>query len=280
MVSELRAAFHALVRCRGYRPQPITLRRFRSWLRQFDPDERRLACELARRVHFISEREVSALLLRQYQELVTRLSNAQIPLSRTIFVSFDEAGSSSAVALHALRDAARLPSTSATLIDARDASRLQERLLQLIDEGDRPFAIVYVDDFVGTGTQFAQDREYVAQFYLGKFQEFLLSAVMCEEGIHRLGALKVAPLAGRIHGRSDRALLAGSGIFAPHDRDRLIAVARRRIGHDGLGWQEMATMVVLYSNAPDSTPGLLTGDYQHLPQFEGLFPRVQDLPAA
>jgi len=75
-------------------------------------------------------------------------------------------------------------------------------------------------------------------------------------------------------------MLAGNSSVSATVHSQLLEISRRHLGTDGLGFREMATMVVLQSNAPDSTPMILTGDYSAEPVKPGLFPRVQDLPPA
>jgi hypothetical protein len=41
--------------------------------------------------------------------------------------------------------------------------------------------------------------------------------------------------------------------------------------------EDLATMVVLYRNAPNSIPAVLRGSDKQAP-FHGLFPRFKDLP--
>jgi hypothetical protein len=46
----------------------------------------------------------------------------------------------------------------------------------------------------------------------------------------------------------------------------------------GLGFSSMATMVVLYRNAPNTTPLVIRGNLDQR-SFVGIFPRTTDLPA-
>ena len=48
-------------------------------------------------------------------------------------------------------------------------------------------AIVYVDDFAGTGRQFCTTRDNVKENIVGSFVEFLLVPVICEEALYELG---------------------------------------------------------------------------------------------
>jgi hypothetical protein len=60
-------------------------------------------------------------------------------------------------------------------------------------------------------------------------------------------------------------------------RQRLITLCKRIRPKIGLGYENLATMVVLYRNAPNSIPAVLRGSDKQTP-FYGLFPRFKDLP--
>jgi hypothetical protein len=46
----------------------------------------------------------------------------------------------------------------------------------------------------------------------------------------------------------------------------------------GLGYEDMAAMVILYRNAPNNIPAVLRGNPKGA-KYHGLFPRFKDLPA-
>jgi hypothetical protein len=226
----------------------------------------------------MSDERIRRSLVRQYSTLRAKLDDAKIPLARTIFVSIDDAGSSSPVALNMLRDGAQLQQTQATLLDSKNIIGLHNKTAALARNND-PMGIVYVDDFVGSGQQFEQSRTAAAANFVGNYSEFLLASVVCDEAIARLGSLGVEVLSPLVHSKAERPLLAGNSSVSATLRDQLLEISRRSLGSDGLGFNNMATMVILQSNAPDSTPLLLTGDYSVRPPKPGLFPRLQELPA-
>lgn len=60
-------------------------------------------------------------------------------------------------------------------------------------------------------------------------------------------------------------------------RDRLIEICREIRPNTSLGYDNLATMVVLYRNSPNSLPAILRGSAKQAPFF-GLFPRFKDIP--
>jgi hypothetical protein len=174
--------------------------------------------------------------------------------------------------LNLLRDAAGLQRTGCHLIDGNNGLLLNSTT-NALGEG----AIVYVDDFAGTGVQFCETRQFISQSVVGNFSEFLLTACMCEEAVHRLGQEGVDFYTGLVHCRADRPLHENSTILAADLKERLRERSLAIDALSGLGFLQLAAMVVLYRNAPDNMPLLLRGGPDQA-NFRGIFPRTTDLP--
>jgi hypothetical protein len=200
------------------------------------------------------------------------LQKAGLPPKKLIYVQTDDAGSSSPMMLGMLRNAAGLEQRGCKLLDGRDALGINNTTKKL-EEG----AIIYIDDFVGSGTQFNTARTFLMQSVVGSFSEFLLVPSICEEGLARLTDLGVTVYTGHIHSKAERPLHENSHLLHGAARDRLIEICRRIRPKGGLGFENMATMVVLYRNAPNSIPAILRGSDKQDP-FYGIFPRFKDLP--
>ena len=263
-------------RFRGYKPQPVTPLSFIRWLRQIPGrKERDLAITLLRSVIYLNERSVRDTLIQQNEQLLKRLSDAGIPAQKVIYVQTDDAGSSSPVMLNLLRNEARLVKRGCKLVDSHHALQLRD-LTDQIGDG----AIVYVDDFIGTGVQFEETRSIVGPCIVGNFAEFLLSPVICEEGIVHLGKIGVEPVTEFIHRKAERPLYGYSNFFNAQDRAKLLEITKSFSNgcyYDGLGYKRCATMFVLYSNAPDTLPRIFRGSPDQIPK-RGIFPRFDDLP--
>jgi predicted Fe-Mo cluster-binding NifX family protein len=171
-----------------------------------------------------------------------------------------------------LRDAARLQQRGCRFVDGRDGVRIN-KTTQDLAEG----AIVYIDDFVGTGDQLSKARAIVMESVVGNFSEFLLVPSICEEGYKKLTDLGIAVYTGHIHAKAERPLLENSHILEDSERTKLIDMCKKIRKNTSLGYEGLASMVVLYRNAPNTIPALLRGSDKQSPFF-GLFPRVKDLP--
>ncbi|HEV2200282.1 MAG TPA: hypothetical protein VGR73_10715 [Bryobacteraceae bacterium] len=261
----------AALRFRGYKPQPLSWLSARRWIKQFDKKDRVLAKQLLDNVIYLSEATTREILVGRNAVLMKRLNEAGLPAKNLIYVSVHEAGSSSPVMLNLLRDAAFLEKLGCRLIDGRDTLNLVKAMNEL-GEG----ALIYVDDFVGSGTQFCTERDFIANNFVGTFSEFMLAPSICEEAFEKLDERGIQAFAGHKHVKSERPLHPECPVFDESQRQRVAAICKG-IDKFGLGYKGLATMVVLYRNAPNTVPVMLRGNVNQRPYF-GIFPRTIDLP--
>lgn len=260
---------------RGYRPQPVTVARVREWFGQFPRGQHAALRQVLRAVRYVDERRMVSELHELNERLLRKLDRAGVPANHVIYVSFDDAGSSSGAILNLLRDSSRLEARKCRLIDAKDTGGLH-RVTSELENG----AIVYVDDFIGTGNQFCKTREFAAQFIVGNFSEFLLAHTICEEGISELSRRNsVEPVPCNVHGRSERPLHELGSILSEGNKEALRRYCLALHKKFGLGYRMMATMVVYYRNAPNTVPLMIRGSLGQA-VCRGILPRTTDLDAA
>jgi hypothetical protein len=255
----------------GYLPQPVTLKTINSWLDQFEPRDRSNLRRLLKHITYLSEARVRKILVEQNEALIRRLTAAGLSTEKLIYLQIHDAGSSSPVMLNLLRDAVGLEQRGCNLLDAKNTLGLNE-ITNKLEEG----ALIYVDDFVGTGAQFCEARDFAVQYVEGTFSEFLLAPCICEESIYELGKRGVEAFAGHVHYKAERPLHENSSLFDSDAKSRLIELCNLIDPAVGLGFTSMAAMVVLYRNAPDNVPVVLRGSAQQNP-YVGIFPRTTDL---
>lgn len=264
----------AVLRFPGYLPQPVTFKGVSRWIKQFKPHDRKHVSRLLDKVIYLSEARVKRILVEQNDALMRRLAEAGLPPEKLIYVQVHDAGSSSPVMLNLLRDAAGLEQRGCHFLDANDTLGFNRKTNEL-GEG----ALIYVDDFVGTGTQFCAARDFAAQFIEGTFSEFLLVPSICEEGLYPLGQRGIEAFSGHVHSKVERPLHENSSLLDRKTKDRLIAMCNEIDPRMALGFGGSAVMVVLYRNAPDNVPILFRGSALQTP-FIGIFPRTTDMPVA
>ncbi len=208
MSSTIGLPWRILTQFRYYEPQPVTLTSVWQWLRQFPFKLRYQMLLLLRSVIFISKKQTVAFLLDGNNEIISRLDAEGLGAENIIYVAIDSPGSSSGVMLNLVRDRQNMQARRSRFIYAIDGDLMSKYTSQL-GSG----AVVYVDDFCGSGKQFMTNRNNIAPYITGNFSEFFLIACICEEGKERLELEGVIPLAGITHFKKDRPLHAKSQIL-------------------------------------------------------------------
>lgn len=269
LLSYVRAAWHL----RGYRPKKVTLRSINHWVKQFPREYREYLLRLLANVRFVSEEETIRHLLELNAAVLRSLEADGVPIKRVIYVTTDTAASSSEVMLNLLRDRANLERRGARIIASRDAFGIQDATKQ-IGTG----AIIYVDDFAGSGKQFTTSRNAVAQYAAGVFSEFFLLPCICEEALSAVEEAGVVVRAGFVHRKSERPLHEEGVMLEADVRERVCALSKERFGKrkDWMGFGGLATNVVFYRNAPNNTPLIFRGHLGQRP-CHGVIPRADDL---
>lgn len=259
-------------RLRGYLPKNVTPMSVWEWLQQFPSEDRHLVKKATAYLKFVKAKEFADDLYDRNLALLQKLRAANIEYKNIIYVSVGEAGSSSHMVLNLLRDRALLENFGCKLIDSADSRALLEQTNR-IGNG----AIIYVDDFSGTGNQFCEVREFIGEFITGSFSEYFLLHTICEEAIAEIHKYGVSPWAFSIHEKRSRPLHESSTAFLPSERQNLILLSKKFAKKGELGYRGLASMVVFYKNAPNGLPPLFRGD-KGQKHGKGLIPRTTDLP--
>lgn len=269
---ELAFSIYICHRLRGYRPKKINLKNTLSWIRQFPAEDRSLIFKATKHIKYVSEKSFAQQLVQRNNTLLSYLKSKEIRTENIIYVSISDAGSSSHVVLNMLRDLAGLDRLGCKLVDANSIEKLTE-LTSQISEG----VIVFVDDFSGTGNQFIENHNFIGACIIGNFSQYFLLHTVCEEAKTGIENRGVTIWQEEIHQKKDRPLNSASALLSTEERNRLIKICQGMAKKGGLGYQDLATMVVFERNAPNSVPLLFRGD-KGQKKFFGLIPRTTDLP--
>ena len=226
----LKTPKEAALRYHDYGPQPVSVASINKWKKQLNKTDRKLAWKLLQAVIYFSEAETKKILIRQNKALINTLLKAGLSTKKLIYLQTDDAGSSSPVMLGMLRDAARLQQRGCKFVDGRDGLRINN-VTKTLEEG----AIIYIDDFVGSGDQLIEARSVIMDSVVGHFAEFLLVPSICEEGYKRLTDLGIAVYSGHIHAKAERPLLENSHVLEDDERERLIALCKEIRPNTSLG---------------------------------------------
>ncbi len=272
MLSNLVASILVARRLREYRPQQVNVSSVLDWIGQFQKRHHSALRRILKALQFVGEKQMTTEMRDLNETLLVRLASKGVTPSNVIYVSFDDAGSSSASVLNLIRNACLLQNRGCKFIAAKDTLGLHKTTRDL-GKG----AIVFVDDFIGTGNQFCDEREFLADYVVGTFSEFLLAHTICEEGLNTLGRRNaVEPVSVKVHGRTDRPLHEFSRLLPEPLKQELREYCLLLSPKSGLGYQRLATTVVYYSNSPNTIPLLLRGARSQK-LLRGVIPRTTDL---
>lgn len=259
-----------------YKPYPVTYASVNRWLSQYKKNDHELLIKLLKKITYISEVEVEKTLQRKNEELLNKLRADGLSLNKVIYVTVDETASSSHDMLSKLKRIAGLERSGCRFIDSRAILDFN-KLVGEVGNG----AIVYIDDFSGTGNQLCQSRDYVAQniqVISGNFSEFFFFFFICEEALPELKKRGIVPVVGLVHSCSQRVLHPQNqdSYFTNQEKSRLVELSKKISKREPLGYKNLATMVVIYRNAPNTTPLVLRGNIGQN-KFYGVLPRTTDL---
>ncbi len=266
------AATKARMRLRTYEPKAVTIKEVLRWVRQFPKEIRLDLASLAANLVFISERQVTAWIVDLNEDILCSLESDNIGVRNVIYLTTSTAGSSSSVMVHRLRNRANLERRKAIILDHKDVATIRETTMNL-GSG----AIVYVDDFAGTGNQFMKSRQHIMQYVPEGFSEFLLLSCVCEEAKSKIEKAGVEIRSWFVHKKTDRPLSGCSTLLDEQKRERILKESQCIWGTNAMGYRALATNVILYLNSPNSTPLVFRGNLCQEPYF-GIVPRFDDLP--
>src|SRR6267378_430425 len=255
-----------------YVPQPVSRITVNAWLDQYDTDDQKYLLTLLRHVTYVSANETLRAICDLNRALLKKLAADGIPHSKVIYVQVDDAGSSSHWILALLKHAERLENLGCTFLDSKNVRGLSEATTRLGDG-----AIVYVDDFAGSGNQFCRSRDFAIDHTVGNFAEFFLLPYICEEAVQQLEERGVEARTLYVHKKEDRLLHPEANICPAQVKERLLALSAKINPKYPLGYANLGSMVVYSRNCPNSVPLLLRGSKNQSPNV-GVLPRTTDLP--
>lgn len=256
-------------RFRDYEPNEgrLTFCRVWKWVNQFPRKNRDDVARLAANLEYFSKNRIVNSLKRLNAKIVARLSEDGVPVGNIVYLAFEDPPSSSSAMCKLLRDqgglndAAFLPATSGLEI-----SKLTTRL--------REGAIVYVDDFSASATQFMTARNDVRD-NIGGFSEFFLLPCICEEALEKVTRQGVEAVYEECHTKSERPLMPEARFLSEPARTDLVRHSQRTWGVNSLGFNDLATNVVFSHGAPDTTPVMFRG-IKGQDRWFGIVPRWEE----
>jgi hypothetical protein len=235
-------------------------------LGQFDDADKDLAARLLDAVEFISAEQLHAA----FRSLLARLPgwhrNAHQRSGRFAFVAFSSsAGESGDNMLHQFRLANNL--------NHREFDSLFIGRSDLLRSGlGAEDTVVFLDDFVGTGTQAVTAWQNMFQELTSQIRNVYLVTV----GAFRIGSDRIGRetrmqlLTHRSLGDHDNLFHDECIHFGAHEKNRILHYCRLASPSHPRGFGDCGLVIVLYHQAPNNTVAVLHASSQ---KWEPLFPR-------
>lgn len=264
-----------------YRGRQITEDAVRAWLRQFgDPDKQRLAFRLLEALKFYGgdavrqkAREAHGVVARDLADQDARTRRGGTPI-----VSYLGSPGKSGTAY------ARLYAQENRILTATNVVA-PEHLPEQISRTSEPQALIFVDDFVGTGNGAADALAELVetQPFLRELSAPIYFFALCgfESGIHRIAqaveelGLEIQIAACDLMTEADRVFSEHSVVF-PDPAERSLAEllltekGRDLESHYPLGYGDMQALVVFEYSCPNNSLPVL---WQKTAEWRPLFPR-------
>jgi len=272
MIYHLFRAIFLIPRYREYKPQPVTIKSTFRWLKQFEKKDWGLLLSFLSRIVYFSSKRTETILLDLNKQVIERLEKDGLNYKDVIYVQIHDAGSSSPVMLNLLRDGALLERRGCNFVDGKDVRKLNT-LTNKLGGG----AIIYIDDFSGSGNQFCDTHDFIKDYIIGNFAEYFMLPCICEESFEKVSNRGISVMSYLIHMKADRPLHSDSKLLDNNSKRRLTDLCTTIDNKGGLGYRKIASMVVFSRNTPNTVPVILRGNIGQQP-YCGILPRTTDLP--
>lgn len=252
-----------------YAPVRVSRRRLRCYLRQFKCAHRPLVLDLLDSVIYFSESDVRAAVTEYLTRLMGLLGLHHGERRVAVYVvKASEEGDSSEEMLSFFEDVANERNLSLTIFrgSVLDLRKLVARNAYSI--------VVFVDDYIGTGKQFASSYAAWKSALTGTtITKILFTVVACEEAVSKFSELGVTLEYKYLHRSSERF----QAWCKLRDPDGVLQSYALEI-HSKIpyGFANSGSLVVVFRNSNNNMPFLLRGTKGQR-VWMGLFPRKDQI---
>ena len=272
MVAEHERLDEVVTKFGSYQPREVSLQRMQLWLQQFDPRDYALVLRVLEAVEFYDLSRLHNLLKTLHKEVRTLTSEAGFrKLENLVFCPIGNTGESGHEIVRRYRDVNGIVRTNATLAQVADLPRL----IYEAEKSNRKLAVVFLDDFIGTGKTISDYWVQVLSQYIRPDQPtFLGTAVGCVPGIDRIRN-ETPLITTSVHHVQNTHLLFQSELFTEAERYTIRAYCDR-VGNPPLGVGGLGVMVAFAHGCPNNALAILRGSKKQK-AFRGILPRFNDL---
>lgn len=259
-------------RFRDYKPRRITpLIAFR-FLAQFPRRERKIVVRLLDHICYIKHSEAVQNVLSEVMQIVNKLVHDGTREELIFVVPASKAGKSSVVMFEEISARIRQMFPSLSFLSDGATTGIRDQI---------PFrsqsAVIFVDDFVGTGEQFQGSLKAWTEVLEGRDSRFfLVVAAACEEGKRRVedGGAQVCSTV--MHDANERMWAKCRTALSEEAWNQFAVLACELHSKAPFGHKNGGSMIVLERHCPNNVALVLRGTYGQR-VWLGLFPRYDQL---
>ena len=229
-----------------------------NWLKYFPEfEDKLLALKLVNFTTYYSRKTIIEYLYNGYQKIKEQVSPHD-DWKEIILCQAGEIGKSGGLLLYNLRRKANLvPSQCCSIKDLGDSRCIDSK------------AVVFVDDFIGTGNQCINlwNETYTLKKDL---KQYFLVVSGIESGVKNAQMnTGFEIICGDILGEEKKLFSEKNTFFTNEEKERLFSISQRIGGKAYLGYRKSQVCVAFEHTTPNNTITLLSGDSN----TKGLFPR-------
>jgi hypothetical protein len=257
----------------SYQPRPVDRDGLRAWLRQIDAAHYDLVLRVLEATQFYDIQRIQGLLAQMHRQVKVQLANDGFRDPENMaFLAFGRVGESGHEIFTRYRNINRLHQTRVLLPMLPDV----QQMLYDAENQNRDVALVFLDDFVGTGKQVADYWNDVLSQMIRPTQPLYLAVLAaCEEGLNRIAnetPFQVVPS----HIVQPRHLFPRSDRFT-NDEKAIIRAYCDRVGNPAMGIGGLGVMLAFAHGCPNNSISIIRGSKRQR-NFRGILPRFDDLP--
>ena len=256
-------------RFRSYRQSP-SREDIVAWINQFELQDVPVAKKVLDNVILIADVEIHGSYRAALDAIPGWSKNEAQRQGRWAFLGLGGQAESGAAMLHMFREANSL-----------EADKYQPLFVSLSDLPDMQLTaadtVIFVDDFAGTGDQFADRWERFQELIASEARTFLFLAAATSRAMDRLGGVEDLEVrVGRRLEPGDNVFSDECNSFANDEKATILRYCETADPRCPRGWGDCGLLLVISRKTPNNSVPILHVDVRR--RWKGLFPRRLKLP--
>jgi hypothetical protein len=251
-------------RFRSYRRSP-SREEILAWINQFQPEHVPIAKKVLDNVILVADVDIHGSYRDALEGIPGWSRNEAQRQGRWAFLGLGGQAESGAAMLHMFREANGL-----------EADKYQPLFVSLSDLPDMQLTaadtVIFVDDFAGTGDQFADRWERFQELIASEARTFLFLAAATSRALERLGGVEDLEIrVGRRLEPCENVFSDECNAFANNEKAAVLHYCETADPRCPRGWGDCGLLLVISRKTPNNSVPILHVDVRR--RWKGLFPR-------